>query len=147
MNVTRGYQYENIAARLIESIPALEYIKNSEVKIGFAASDAKKKDGGKTTCADCKKVPGLYKPFIPEGYDFMITVYEPNVEHMNPDQLDILILHELLHVGIEDDGMAPPRYFVKAHTFEEFEIIVRTFGTDWAGYFRTPGPVEAVAKE
>lgn len=58
----------------------------------------KKKDR-KTVFADCEKIQDKYKWAIP--YDFAITVYYKNTIGFSEKQMEILIFHELLHVGID----------------------------------------------
>lgn len=116
-------KYANIGAELIETEPALEHLKN--VSIMYLASEHKKLGTGKIIYAQCEKVPTKYKWGIP--CDFTITVFEPNVEGFSDEQLRILIFHELLHVGVEDDKL-----FIVPHDLEDFKLIVNRYGTDWS---------------
>ena len=74
-----------------------------------------------------EKVPEKWKWSVP--CDFTITIFEPNIVFMNQKQLEILIFHELLHIGVsvEDD-----KFFVVPHDLEDFKTIIKQYGPDWA---------------
>ena len=117
--------YQIIAQRLIQEKPELEAIKESDIQIICLGSTAAKKKGDKVVMGQCEKVSDKHKWAIP--CDFTITLFEPNIAGFNDLQLEILIYHELLHIGI-DEG----RLFVKPHDLEDFKIIIDTYGTNWA---------------
>jgi predicted metallopeptidase len=121
--------YAEVAAELIAEEPALEYIAESNVTIVYLSSDLEKTNKGKRVCGQCEKVPDKYRWGIPA--DFTITVFEPNVEKFTDEQIKILLFHELLHVGIEEDGNEE-RYFIRPHDLEDFKLIIDRFGTEWS---------------
>ena len=124
-------EYAMIAADLINNSPHLEYIRVSKATIIYLSSHQKKTSKGKIVCAQCERVPEKYKWGIP--CDFTITVFEPNIEKMTPDQIKILLYHELLHVGIEfDSNTGDETYSVRPHDLEDFKLIITLFGTEWA---------------
>jgi hypothetical protein len=43
-----------------------------------------------------------------------------------------IILHELLHVGIDVGNDGEEKYSVKPHDFEDFRLLVERWGVDWA---------------
>ena len=116
--------YAVIAADLIEKESILEDIE--DVSIIYLSSEHPKKTGEKIVFAECEKVPDKWKWGIP--CDFIITIFEPNVEGFSEDQLRILLLHELMHVGVKEDGS----FYVKPHDIEDFNYIIKKFGADWA---------------
>lgn len=120
--------YSEIATELIKTEPILEYIRDSEVTILYLSSDYEKKSKGKLVCGECEKIPDKYKWSIP--CDFTITVYEPNVLDFTQEQLRILLLHELLHVGIQSSE-GGEKYTVIPHDIEEFRHIIERYGIDW----------------
>ena len=61
----------------------------------------------------------------------LITIYEPNICYFTDEQLEILIWHELKHIGIKPDSVEE-EYFVIPHDYEEFREIVDAHGLDWA---------------
>jgi len=119
-------EYTKIGHDLIEEMPELADLKNADVQIVFLASDHNKKSGGKLVFGQCEKVPDKYKWGIP--CDFTITIFEPNVVMFNEEQLKILIFHELLHVGIEEDS----KFTVKPHDLEDFKVIIQKYGINWS---------------
>lgn len=124
-------EYAMIAADLINNSPYLEYIRVSKATIIYLSSHQKKTSKGKIVCAQCERVPEKYKWGIPR--DFTITVFEPNIEKMTPEQIKILLYHELLHVGIElDSNTGNETYSVRPHDLEDFKLIITLFGTEWA---------------
>lgn len=123
-------EYAEIAAEIIkEETELLADIRNSEATIIYLGSDYPKKSKGKLVLGECEKVQNKNKWAIP--CDFTITVYEPNCVGLSRDQLKILLLHELLHVGIkfEDDGTE--KYYIKPHDYEDFKVITDRYGTEW----------------
>ena len=110
-------------------MPELAYIRDSAVRIVFLTSELEKKKGSRLVFGQCEKVPEKYKWKIP--YDFMITVFLPNVERWEREKIRILLFHELLHVGIEEDGNEE-KYSVREHDYEEFREIISRYGLDWS---------------
>lgn len=117
--------YEEIGKELIENEEVLQDIKNSDVNIIFLSSEHRKKKAGMIVKGQCEKVAEKYKWGIP--CDFTITIFEPNTVGMSDEQMKILILHELMHIGIDGD-----RYFVRDHDLSDFEYIINKYGTDWS---------------
>lgn len=124
-------EYAEIGHELIENEEALIDILNSQVTIAYLVSEHKKRTADKLIYAQCEKVADKYKWGIP--CDFTITVFEPNVETFTPEQIRILIFHELLHVGIEFNNDGTESYSIKPHDLEDFKLIIDRFGTDWSG--------------
>lgn len=122
-------EYAQIGMELIQEDEALEYIRNSQVTIMFLESDREKKGKGKVIFGECEKVPDKWKWAVP--CDFTITIFEPNVERLTEEQMRILLLHELLHVGIEIDGNEE-KYYTVSHDIEDFRIILERYGMEWA---------------
>lgn len=120
--------YALIAQELIDTEECLEYIQESNATIVYLSSDLEKKSKGKLVCGECEKIPEKYKWAVP--CDFTITVFEPNVERFTDEQIRILLLHELLHVGIDRDGNEES-YSVKPHDVEDFREVIERYGLDW----------------
>ena len=123
-------EYTEIGNTLIQSEKELAYIRESNAEIVFLASTQAKKKADKIVLGQCEKVADKYKWGIP--CDFTITVFEPNVEGFTAKQLEILLFHELLHVGIEDAGTEDERHFIRPHDLEDFKVIIDMYGTEWA---------------
>lgn len=121
--------FEEMAQELINTAPELAYIKNSQVRIIYLVSNQAKKSGAKIVHGECEKIPAKYRWAIPA--DFSITLFTPNNEHMNDRQLEILLFHELLHVGIEPADNGEESYSIVPHDLEDFKVVIDKFGTDW----------------
>ena len=128
-NRTISEEYSDIAAKLIKKEPLLADIRQSEATIVYLSSDKEKKSKGKTVFGECEKIPDKYKWAIPA--DFTITIYEPNVITFTKEQIEILLFHELLHVGIDIQNDGTEKYSVKPHDIEEFRTIIDRYGLDW----------------
>lgn len=122
-------EYAQIGAQLIASDPLLEKVRGSRVRIAYLSSDREKTSKRRAVLADCEKVPERYAWTCP--YDFVVTVYEPNAERLTDEQLRILLLHELMHVGIEEDGN-DERYYSVPHDVEDFRALLERYGIDWS---------------
>lgn len=121
-------KYEKIAAKVIKAIPELHFIQELEIKIGYVLSYEEKTGKGKAVLAECHKVNIIYQCFVP--YDFIITVYEPNVMELTQNQIKALLWHELCHIGINEKTLALT-YRVIPHEIEDFYSIIDRLGTRW----------------
>ena len=118
-----------IAAELIRTAPELSGIKGSGVRIAYVTSENEKTNHGRPVLGQCEKVPDRFKFAMP--YDFVVTVYLANVERLTPAQMRVLMLHELMHVGVETDGNEE-RYFVVPHDVEDFKALIEKHGLGWS---------------
>lgn len=121
MSYSQSEKYTQMGREIIDEL--FPELKN--IDIAFISCEKEKAKHGKVTLADCRKVPEMYSWCCP--YDFMITVYEPNVSSLSDEQLRILLEHELLHVGRDKDEM-----YVRPHDYEEFKKIIDKYGLEWA---------------
>lgn len=125
----RNKEYAKIGRRLIRNHPWLTDLKDSKAKIAFLESDEEKKKGkSKTVYADCNLVSKKYSWCC--HYNFFIVVYAPNVIELNEEQIEILLLHELMHCGVGIDG-DEPSYHIVPHDVEDFKKIIEKYGIDW----------------
>ena len=122
-------EYTTLGMELIAEEPELVDIRESGVRVAFLKSELEKKTRTKLVCGQCEKVPDKYLWAVP--FDFLITVFAPNVERFTEKQLKILLLHELMHVGIEQDGNEYS-FYVKEHDIEEFNEIIKRYGEGWS---------------
>lgn len=123
-------KYERIAGKVISEHADLDWISKSDVSIGYLISDKEKSTRGGLVFAECIRVKAVFRAYIP--HDFLIVVYEPNVEWMSEAQLEILIYHELLHVDITVNGKGETAYMVRPHDVEDFRVILEKYGLGWA---------------
>ena len=115
--VTQSDYYSKIGRGLIDQF----FDDLKDIDIGFLESSKAKKTRGRIVFGDCRKVPDRDRWAIP--YDFLITVYTPNVEEFTEEQKMILIKHELMHIG--KDKLVP-------HDIEDFRGIIEEYGLDWS---------------
>lgn len=115
-------KYEELGNQIIEEL----FPRLLNVKIAWLASDKEKKNNGKIVFGECSKVTEKYDWCCP--YDFTITIYEPNCNGFTPEQYKILLEHELMHVGVSENGSLS----VVPHDAEEFTEIIRKYGIDWS---------------
>lgn len=122
--------YAEIARELIETEPELEDIRDSEATIIYLSSEHEKTSDGKVVLGQCEKIQEKYKWAIP--CDFTITLFKPNIEDLTEEQIRIVLLHELLHVGIRYDKEGNEDYYCKPHDVEDFRLLIDRYGIDWA---------------
>ena len=123
----KSTEYRNLGKRVIKLHSDLSWLKESKIRIGYVSSDYEKKlAGGRLVFAECRKVSDLYQAFIP--YDFLIVVYYPNAALLDEEQMQILMYHELLHIGIEASG----KLYVVPHDIEDFYTVINQYGMGWA---------------
>lgn len=121
----KSKELRKLGRRVIRDRPDLAWIRESRIRIGYAMSSKDKKKDEKIIFAECHKVKALWQAFIP--YDFVIVFYEPNTMLMDDTQLEILMYHELLHIGMEDNGYLK----IRPHDIEDFRTILDQYGMDW----------------
>ena len=128
MNITIDHKMTATARKLVRTRPELENVKDSDVRFTVLASDQEKKKDRKMVFGECEKVPEKYKWKMP--YDFLIYIYTPNCDGFTQKQYEILLLHELMHIGVDLSGKEPG-YYIVPHDIEDFWKIIQEFGWDW----------------
>lgn len=117
-------EYTKLAEEVIAEHEDLQAITNFDCKIIFLTCDTPKKRNGKIVYADTEKMKDKMHAITP--YDFAVTFYA-DCDELTEDKLKILMWHELLHVGVKDDGTT----FIRHHDVEEFSEIASVHGVDW----------------
>ena len=120
--------YEELARAVIDALPELWFIRDAEIRIGFLKSWKEKKTGRRLVYGECIRPTELYQDLL--GYDFLIVIYEANAAALTLNQKKILMWHELLHVGIDDES-GEPKYVINPHDREEFDSIISRAGLKW----------------
>lgn len=111
-------QYKDIADQIVAKFQtAFGQIDTNEIL--FLGEDSKAPKG---TYADIRIVKSPYT-FI-TNYKFILTVYEPNTIGMTPAQVNLLIMHELLHIDADFEKLVK-------HTIQDFSELVSIYGIDW----------------
>ena len=135
---TISEEYEKIGMELIEKHPILENLKRfilaERIKLIFLKSTKEKKSTLGTVYADCEKIADSKRWAI--DADFVITVYKPNVETFSEAQLKILLLHELMHIGIEPTKKGDLKKYLVPHSVQDFRYILKKYGLNWTSPFQ-----------
>jgi len=111
--------------KVIDKIEELSYIRDYEIKIGYVLSYERKTKDGQIVFADCRKVNGPYRAYLP--YDIVITFYEPNTSYLSDNQQKVLMWHELRHITIGPKGIK-----VKDHDVKDWRSVIDALGLDWS---------------
>lgn len=125
--MTQSNLYAEIGQRLIKELSEFEDIK--DVTIAYLSSEQEKKRNGKTVYGQCVKVANKYKWCCP--YEFMVIIYDQNIAGFNDKQLEILIRHELHHIGVKQTNKGES-YYIVPHDVEDFYEILNEHGYDWS---------------
>lgn len=128
-NVRVSEEYSGLAEKVIDEHKDLNWLRKIGVRIGYLSSGREKRKGRKYVLGECIKVPDLYRPYVP--HDFLIVIYRRNTIALTEKQMEILMYHELLHIGIDEAG-EELKYIVNPHDIEEFKAVADKFGVDWA---------------
>jgi hypothetical protein len=128
----RSEEYQKIGMEVMSKVEELKHLLTDDVRIDFMSCQKPKTSNGKAVYGECIKVQELYKPYCP--YDFMIVIYDRNIEGMPIDQIKILMEHELLHIGYEVSDSGETRYWVRPHDYDDFKQITDKYGTEWANF-------------
>ena len=122
-------EYTNLAQEVIEEHEDLQWLLSGAVTIGYMSSDKKKKSQGFDIFGECKKVTYPYTEICP--FDFLIILYDQNLQGLSYEQMKILMYHELLHIGI-DERSGEPKYVIVPHDVQDFRAVIEKYGIDWA---------------
>lgn len=125
-NVRVSKEMQELADQVIEETSSLHWIRDIGIRIGYLVSDREKKSKGGLCYGECHRVSAREKAYNPN--DFTITIYEVNAAQFSAEQMRILMLHELMHIGI--DGSGKPR--IVPHDVEDFAAIIDNYGHDWS---------------
>lgn len=123
-------EFTKVGGNLIATMPELQHIKDSRVRIAFLESDYDKRSNCKSVFGECEKIADKNKWALKA--DFTITLYAPNIEGFSEKQIAILLFHELLHVGIDYREGGEEVYSIRSHDVEDFKVIIEKYGVDWA---------------
>lgn len=132
--------YAQIGESLIEKEDELEHIREHNIRIRYLESNKPAGKSKRTTLGKCMPIKertrnvfealGWKKEEIP---DFCIIIYKERIHGFKPEQLKILIFHELLHIGVKEDSeTGVVTLFSAKHDLEDFRYIIDRFGSDWA---------------
>lgn len=109
--------YKDIAEKLINKYP-VSFAQIDIDQVLFLAEDEK----APKKYADITLVKSPYT-FI-TNYKFIITVYEPKTLGMTPPQINLLVMHELMHIDEDFEKLVK-------HNLEDFSELVSIYGCAW----------------
>lgn len=115
-----------LAATVMEKRKDLKKLAVPECRIAYLRSDKKKTSHGRMVFADTEKLTDKVKALTP--FDFIITFYDPACAALNDEQMEVLMIHELKHVGYEPGKP----FFIIPHDVEDFRDVINDFGLDWS---------------
>lgn len=114
-----------LSEKVIAGNANLAHLGDLSCRIAYLYCDKEKKRSGKSVYADTEKLSDKVKAIA--GYDFIITFYRPTCAGLKPEKMEILMYHELKHVGFEPGGT----FRIIPHDVEDFVDIIKKYGTDW----------------
>lgn len=116
--------YTAIAQAWIDNCEEFKHLKDATII--YLESEHQKKSRRRKVFGLCEKVQDKNKWAIPA--DFTITFYKPHMELLSEWQQEIVVYHELLHVGFngEDEPMS-----IVPHDIEDFRKVIDMFGSHW----------------
>lgn len=114
-----------LAAKVMSEKKDLKRLDAPECRIAYLYSDKEKKSKGRTVYADTEKISDKVKAVAP--YDFIITFYRPSCAALSTEKMEILMHHELKHVGYEPGKP----FFIVPHDVEDFSDIIEEHGMSW----------------
>lgn len=120
---------ERLGNQVIAKYPELTVLGDSECRIGYQYCDKAKRSNGCEVYADTTLINEKLKQFI--NIDFLITFYLGNTEALDADRLEILMYHELCHVGYDPGAEGSSRYRIIPHDVEDFRAVIDKWGLDW----------------
>lgn len=135
-------QYSRIGNMLLDTEEIFKDLREHPIRIEFLESDKPAPKSGRVVLGECFKVSDKVKKLMAASTvmenkipGFFIVIYKERIKHFSPEQLRILIMHELMHIEVKksDDGKAT--HSIRKHNVEEFDYILREYGLNWAGDF------------
>ena len=106
----------------------------ASINIGYLFRDAAPISRGRITMGVCVKVDD--RNYVYGGKDVIIEVGRDVWDVLDSELREVLIDHELNHVGVELDekgnpvltNNSRPKVFIKPHDIEEFGVIIDRYG-------------------
>ena len=83
----------------------------------------------KTVCGKCIRSNNELKLF--SNKDYIIEISFDIWNALEPEQQELLMLHELMHILVVQDKEGNNLYKIRPHDIEDFEKIIKKYGTDW----------------
>lgn len=117
--------YRPIAEKLVEKFKELKTVKVNSI-LFLDNTETRKTSKGKLVFAEIGKIPGKWQEILMQTtgfyFNFTLTIYKENIEHMSRAQIIALIYHELRH--IQEDELI-------GHDIEDWHEMHDKLGYDW----------------
>ena len=120
---------EQLGINTIKKYPEFTILGDTDCRIKYLYCDKAKKSNGFEVYADTELVKEKYKVFL--DADFIITFYMGNTESLDEKRMEILMYHELCHVGYDPGQEGQSRYRIIPHDIEDFRCVIKKWGLDW----------------
>lgn len=128
----KSEELRQLADKVMDKYEDVSHLKELGCNILFLACDKEKSSkASKRVYADTEKVKDKYKSVM--IYDFIITFYTSLTDELDDKQMEILMWHELKHVGFDDEGNCK----VIPHDVEDFMDVVKRYGPDWVESYKS----------
>ena len=123
LDFRRSVEIKGIAERLIAK-HGVTFAQLGELKILYLLRSVQGEMDAATidALAKCVKAPALWRDVF--SVDVAIWVDERYWKRFTERQREAIVMHELLHVGVNDKG----RVKLLEHSIEEFGLVVATYG-------------------
>lgn len=132
-------EYARIGEELIREEEIFDHIRGNDIQIRYLESNKPMPKKGRVILGECRKLSdktkdileaiGVEDTTVP---DFVIIIYKERIIGFTEEQLRILIMHELMHIGVKknnDNGEGT--YCIVKHDLEDFRYIVDQYGPHW----------------
>lgn len=114
-----------LGTKVIKANDRFQHLDSQDCRIAYQYSSDAKTSKDRLVYADTETVKEKLKGLIP--FDFIITFYEPNCQALSEEKMELLMYHELCHVGFKGLG----KYSIIPHDVEDFRVMIETWGLDW----------------
>ena len=118
---TEAPELEEIAEEIIYLRDNLYHIRENDYSIGYFYKNGDD-TGDCKSLGTCQRVTGILEYYT--DHDYIICINERVLGTMSDAQLEILLYHELMHIGEDFD--------IVKHDVEDFYTLLKEFGVDWA---------------
>jgi len=129
----KTYIYDTRLPALAEKVAEEHSLDIKNVKVEFALVDPMI---SKYTAGRCLLVHNEYT--LLTETNFMITFSNKLWEKLLPEQRELLMCHELMHIARVKDKLGNFKHFALArHTIEDFRYLIQKYGVNWLEYVKT----------
>lgn len=133
-NIIAAYQDSPELLAVGQQLVAMHHPDLSSINVGYLFRDSAPVSRGRVTMGMTVKVDD--RNHVYSGKDVLIEVGRDVWDQLDPELREVLIDHELSHIGVDLDEKGStiltangrPRVFIKPHDIEEFSIVLDRYG-------------------